>query len=414
MGYSHKVITGFSWDSVLNLFLYLLTIIKTFFLARVLSPSEFGLFSLVIIALGISEAITQTGINLTIIQSQHSVEYFLNTAWVIAIGRGFIIGILMILLGLGVNSHFHEPTLLPLISLAALIPIIKGFINPYVVVLHKKMQFLQDVAYRFLIQASLILLSLLLGLVLKNVYALVFAMIVAALIETFASFLLFKQRPIFEYIPSRAKEIFGNAKGLTVNSLFHYLVENLDDFLIGSLTSTYALGLYHNSYSLTHKISYEVAKSVHYGTIPVYTRLQLDQKRLRRAFLKTLFFTLGLTGAICTPIYIWHESIITFLLGPNWTETIPLIRPLIGAGIIQSVFMVCYTLMLAVKQYRWMNFHLLLSLISMTIMIVWFGRTQEITEAVMGLFYSRLLVLPLLIWIIWHQFFKEKERKCPS
>lgn len=408
MSYTKKVINGFSWELALKLSLYALTIIKTYFLARILDPADFGIFSLVVISLGISEAMTQTGINLTMIQSDHSVDYFLNTAWVVSIVRGFLIGIVMIVLGYFMSIFFEEPSLLTLIGLSALVPAIKGFINPYVVIFHKKMIFFQDVLYRFGVQASLVIGTLLLGVWLKNAYALVFGLLFAAVLEVTISFVIFKKKPTFEYIPSRAKVIFDNARWLSVGSLLHYLVENIDDFLIGSITNTHSLGLYHNAYGLTHRATYEISKSAHYGTIPVFSKLTDQRKRLKKAFLKTFFTTIVIILLIAGPIYIFDQQIIHLLLGEKWIESIPLVRPLILAGSIQSLFMICYTLMLASKKYKAMNYHLLFSLILMGSFIYYFGNKDGLLGAVNGIFYSRMVSLPLIL-IFVYKYFSEKS-----
>ncbi|MEA2056269.1 MAG: oligosaccharide flippase family protein, partial [Patescibacteria group bacterium] len=294
MGYTKQAVSGFSWQTILKFLTYFLSLVKIYFLARLLSPDDFGLFSLTAIALGISESITQTGVNLTILQSKHSVKYFLNTAWVIAIVRGFVIGSLMIVLGLGMSKFFDQPQLLMLTSVAALIPVIKGFINPYIVILHKKMLFFQDTVYRFSYLAAEIILSILFGFILKSALALALGMVVAALFEVLISFIFFKKKPIFQYLPSRAKQIFSNTKWLSISSLLNYLSEQMDDFLIGRLTNTYSLGIYHNSYSLTHKANYQISKSVHHSTIPIFTKIKNNQNRLRKAFVKSLLATMSL------------------------------------------------------------------------------------------------------------------------
>lgn len=401
MGYTKKVISGFSWDAVLRLSTYALTIIKIYFLARILNPTDFGLFSLTAVALGIGEAITQTGINLTIIQSKHSVKYFIDTAWVIAIARGFLIGILMIGMGYGMAEYFDNPQLLTLISVAALIPVIKGFINPYIVVLHKKLLYFQDFLFRFGIMAAEITSAILLGIWLQSAFALALAMVVSGLIEVLASFILFEQKPRFLYTGSRAKIIFDNARWLSIGSLLNYLVENVDDLLVGGLTSTHALGIYHNSYSLSHKVNYQLSKAVHYGTIPVYTKINNQLARLKKAFFKSL----GVTGLIVLltslPFLLFPEPIINIFLGEKWFEAIPLLPPLIWAGIIQSFSMVCYTLLLSVKKYLYMNLHLLFSLVAMIFFMLYFGQQQGLGGAVQGLLISRILVIPVLIFGVY-------------
>ena len=65
MSYSKQAISGFSWQTLMKIFAALISLIKISILARLLSPNDFGLFSLTVIALGLSEAAAQTGINVT-------------------------------------------------------------------------------------------------------------------------------------------------------------------------------------------------------------------------------------------------------------------------------------------------------------------------------------------------------------
>jgi len=397
MNYTKRAISGFSWQTVLKFSTYFLSMVKIYFLARLLDPSDFGLFSLVAVALGISESITQTGVNLTILQSKHSVKYFLNTAWVIAIVRGFIIGSLMILLGIGIRHTHNEPKLITITALAALIPVIKGFINPYIVIMHKKMMFFQDTIYRFSFLAVEILMSIAFGFWLKSAYALVWAMISSAIFEVIISFIFFKEKPVFEYIHSRAKMIFANTKWLSIGSLFNYLNENLDDFVIGKITSTYALGIYHNAYSLTHKANYQFSKSVHHGTIPIFTRMTGDLPRLRKAFFKTLGAYVLIVSLVSAPFFVFPELIVELLMGEKWLEAVPLMVPLVLAGITHGIIAVCYTLFLAKKKYKFLNLHLVFNLVLMTTLIIILGQRTGLSGSVQGILISRLCSLPLAL-----------------
>ena len=96
MGYTKAALMGFCWHSVLKAVNLATSALKFFALARLLTPEAIGLFSLTSIALGVTEAMAETGINTTIIQSRQSINYFLDTAWVLSILRGLIIGSAMI------------------------------------------------------------------------------------------------------------------------------------------------------------------------------------------------------------------------------------------------------------------------------------------------------------------------------
>lgn len=375
-----------------------ITLFKISFLARLLTPEAFGLFSLTAIALGLSEAMTQTGINITIIQSKKKVEYFLDTAWVIAIIRGFVIGIIMLLMGVIMSWIFKEPQLMALISVSALVPVIKGFINPYTVILHKEMFFFKDSIYRFSRIFVESILAILIAWMTGSVWAMIFALIGGAFFELAISFLFFKVRPHFNYLASRGRTILKNAKWLSLTTVLHYLNENADNFIVGRVFGTHLLGIYHNAYSLSHKATYDFSKSAFHSTFPIFIRIADKPKRLKRAFSKSMLGLVGFMFLVSLPLLIAPDLIVGVFLGNQWLEAIPLIRPLVFAGIIQGITHLANSLFMAKKKYKLMNIHLLTSLILMIILIVWWGAEFGLLGAVWGILVSRLLALPIVIW----------------
>jgi len=402
MSFRQKAISGFSWQSVLKISTTLIAALKIIILVRILTPHDFGLFSLVAIALGLSEAMTQTGINYTIIQSKHSINYFLDTAWVISIVRGFIIGILMILLGFILSTFFkYEKNLLFLISLASLIPIIKGFINPAIVSLQKKFLFYEDSFFRITIVIIEAAVSILFAyFIIQSASALIFGMIVAAISEVVLSLLLIKDRPRFVYSQSRAQVIFKQTKWLSLATFFNYLNENFDDFLIGSFLGTHHLGLYHNAYSLSHKPNLEIAKLVHRSNLPIYARIKKDKTRLTLAFRKTMIVLFILTISLSWPLLVAPKFIVNLFFGDQWLAVIPLIIPLTIAGLIQAFSRSVYTfLMGAEKNTHLINYHLGLSLLLMTILIYFLANSSlELIGVGWAIMLARLLALPLIIF----------------
>jgi O-antigen/teichoic acid export membrane protein len=396
MGYTKNTISGFSWQTLLKIIITAVTLGKIMVVARILNPQDFGLFALIAIALGLAEATTQTGVNLTILQSKRSIKYFINTAWVIAIARGLIIGIIMVLMGVAMGTYYSEPRLSVLISIAALIPIVKGFINPSIVSFHKNLEFLKDSTYRLSLLVVEAMFAIVFALIFKDVIALIFSMLAAGFFEVLISFMLFKEKPQFEYIPSRAKIIFSNAKGLSISAALSYLNENVDDFLLGKIIGTHSLGLYHNGYSLGHKANYEFAKSVNHSTLPIFSKIADDTKRLKKAFLKSISVTILIVSLISLPLFIAPEFIVNLVLGEKWLDIVPNLYLFVIAGITQSISIIFYTVFYAKKRYKALNFHLGITVTILIVMIKILATKTGITGAAQALVVSRIVTLPLL------------------
>lgn len=397
MSYTHKAVAGFSWQTIYKGGLMLLALVKIFVLARLLNPQAFGLFSLTLIALGITESMTQTGVNITILQSKRPIGYFLDSAWVISIIRGFGIGSLMLVMGLFMQRFYQEPQLLALIGVAALVPVIKGFINPYIVVMQKELRFFQDSVYLFSLSFVEGVTSIILGLALHSVWAMILGLVAGAIFEVIISFLLFRTRPRFAYLHSRGKSILENARWLSISTVFNYLNENADNFLLGKIVGTYSLGIYQNAYALSHKPNYEFSKSAHYSVLPVFAKIIDKPGRLERAFFRSLIALGAFITAVSLPLLIFPQQFVQIILGNQWLEAIPLIRPLVLAGITQSVSQLSYALFLARKDYRILNLHLISAFVLMVVLILWWGGQSQLQGAVMAVLVSRLVTVPLIV-----------------
>jgi lipopolysaccharide exporter len=398
MGYSKNLMSGFSWQTALKFVSAGFAVVKLFILARILNPADFGLFSLGMITLGLTEAFTQTGVNLTIISSKHSVKYYLDTAWVVAIIRGALIGILMIILGLGLSIYFQDQNLLWLVTILSLVPVVKGFINPAIVSLQKELKFFADSVYRLGLVIGEVLFSVILVFLFKSVYALGIALIFNAVFEVLISFIFFRDHPKFRYIKSRGKEILSQAKGLSISSLFSYLNENLDNLIIGKLHGNYKLGLYQNAYASGHKVNLDFARSWYHSSFPIFSKLKSEHKRLIRAFVRSGGVLLIIMSLGSIPVFLFPRFFVSLLLGQQWLEAVPLLRWLVLAGLIQGISNMFYSLFMAKQWITQVNLHLILSVILMAVLIVVMSNIWGLTGAAAAIFVSRVLALPVLSW----------------
>lgn len=407
MGYARHAIRGVGWNTILKILTAVVTAGKIFVLARLLSPTDFGLFSLVAIALGIIEATTETGINTTILQSKKSVGYFLDTAWVIAIFRGLVISILMILIGFAMQRYYQEQALFFLVSVASFVPFIKGFINPAIIALRKDLRFFQDSVYNFSLVVVDAVFAIIGAFLLHSVFAFIYAMIIAAIFEVGISFFIFRDRPHFHYLANRAREIFANAKGLNISAILSYLVQNVDNLLIGKIVGVTPLGIYANGYSLSHKLNLEFAKSVQHAVFPVYVRITDDAKRLQRAFWRSTGYSLLGITLLSLPLFLFPKTLVTLFLSSKWDAVVPILRPLLIAGLIQGAITLASNVMIARQQYVWTNLAQFVNVVVLVPLLFILGGQAGLTGAVYAVLISRMCTLPFVGLGIWHALYHE-------
>lgn len=402
MGYTRSAVFGFGWSSLHQLGSGLITAAKLAILARFLVPHDFGLASLIIIAIGITESFTQTGVNVTFIQSQRPVSYYVDTAWVIAIIRGALIAALVAVLGLLFSLLYHEPSLQVLGVAAAFVPLIKGFINPSIVQFQKNLNFRADSFYKLtnLLVEAMVTVAIVLFYT-PSVWAFVAGMLVAACVEVILSWMVCRPHPRFVYTASKGKDILNNATGLSIGAILSYLADNLDNVIVGKLLGVSVLGGYQNAYALSHKFTYNIAYAFSHSSLPVFAKVASEKDRLKRAYLKSLISLAALLSILSLPFIIFPSLVVRIVYGPQWVYLASLVPWLAVAGIMHGLFTTTYTVCIAKKAYFSMNIHRICVLLLFTVLSWILAPKYGVLGIGAALLVSRLVLLPPALFMAY-------------
>lgn len=365
------VLNGFGWGSSLRFTGALLAALKIAILARILTPTDFGIFSLILVGLGLSEAATETGINTTLLQTKRKLSEFTNTAWSIAILRGVLIGLLMLAVGALLQEWYGEPGLFRLMIWAAVVPIIKSFIHPGLIHYKKELDFKHDTLYRGSVLLVEVFATVGLVLVWPTVTSLIGGLLVSSVYEVGLSYGLLRGIPRWQIVRQRAEEIFANAASLLPSSLLSYLAENSDNVVFGKLTSTATLGLYQNAYLLSHKPNSELGKLLGSSSLAVYTSLINSRKSESHPstwnlYRQTIVKGVGLFTVLSLPLFLFPELLVKIILGSQWLSIVPALPALGVAGILQTISHLTHPILIAEKKYRGV---LIEQLISLSVML---------------------------------------------
>lgn len=326
MGFYKQTIKGISWVSFLRILSRSLAFLKSIIIARIILPSEFGIFGIISMVLTFLEILTETGINVLLIQTPSIDLHLLNSAWIISIFRGVLISFLMFVSKNVVANFFHSPSVAPLMAIASAIPLIKGFINPSVIKFQKDLKFNQEFKFKFLVFLIESSSSIILILILKSVTALVLGMILGAISEVIFSFLLISPKPKFELRFSLFRDIFKSGKWITLATIFNYFFTQGDSIFTGRILGTSSLGIYQMAYKLAILPITEITDVISRVTFPVYVKINQDKKRLEKAFLKTLFGTVFLVSFPSLIFYFFSKEFINLIFGAKWLASAPVLK----------------------------------------------------------------------------------------
>jgi O-antigen/teichoic acid export membrane protein len=397
MGYLKTAITGISWAVAQRWTVRGLTVIRLAVLARILSPAQFGVFSVATLVLGFLETFTETSINVFLVQEKAEVDHFINTAWIISLLRGILISLLIFFTAGPVSDFFRSPESFQILQLMALVPLIRGLINPSVAKLQKNLLFKNEFAYKSVLFFIDALVSISLSVITKSASGLVSGMLASAVLEVILSFYLFHPRPHFIWDKSAAAAIFSRGKWVTAAGIFNYFYQNADNLVVGRMLGEASLGIYGSAYKLSSLPVSEVSDVVSRVTFPVYVRISENSHRLKDAFLRSSLVICGFTATFGLLIYIFADPIVRIILGSNWLAAIPLLRILSVYGIVKSITNTIYPLFLATQHQEYVTHVNLASCLGLGITIIPFvskwGMAGAGYAAIIGAFVSVPLAL---------------------
>lgn len=400
MGYTKKALTGVSWMSGLRMANRALTFVKVAVLARVLTPSQFGIFGIASLLLAFLEILTQTGINVILIQTKDRLEEYVDSAWVVSIIRGFIIFLVILASAPLVTAFFKSPAALNIIILISFSPLIKGFINPAEITFQKNLNFKYEFWFRTAIFFTDGLVAIIMALLTHSVYSLAFGLIAGSVLEVILSFVVIKPIPKLKFDISYIKEIFHKGKWITAYSIFNYLGENGDNIVVGRVLGAFPLGLYQMAYKISYIPISEISDVVNIVIFPVYSKIGGDIRRLIIAFWKTTGIISLLTIVAGGIIFLFPNVVITIILGPQWLSAVTVLRILAIYGILRAMLGSSSALFLAIGKQSYVTAMTFIRFSALIITIYPLVLKYGIIGAGYSALFSAVVEIPVIAYFV--------------
>lgn len=377
-----------------------IALIKIAVLARILLPAQFGLFGIAMLFLSLLEIISETGVNIFLIQEGDEIDSFLDTAWIVSIIRGTLIALVLFLLSPVISHFFNSPQSLNIMYAISIVPLIKGFINPSIVKFQKNLLFAREFIYRLIIYFLDALVAILVALATYSAISLVYGLLAGAVFEVFASHLLVKPGPKLRFVKDKLKLIIKRGKWVTFAGVFNYLFENIDDAVVGRLLNTTYLGTYQMAYKVSSLPMTEVSDVIQKVTFPVYSKMADDKERLKKAFIKSLLATTLVVLPIGIILFFFPEEVVLILLGPKWLSVVPVIKVLSFFGVVRAITETTYPLFLSLKKQKYISLITLISILGLVITVIPMVKSYGIVGAGASGLIGSVLAIPMTAYFL--------------
>jgi O-antigen/teichoic acid export membrane protein len=304
--------------------------------ARLLAPDDFGLFGLCVITLGALAALTNLGIDASLIVSRSSKDELssqLNTVWTVELIRRAALTLILLAAVYPTAYFYNEKSLVTLLPFVSLVPLIEGLRNIGLVIYRKRVEFRKVVYFEQATNIASTAITILLALLARNVWALVLGQLLSSVITVILSYRFHPHRPRLEINRSALALASSYGKYGFIISVGLYITTTADNVFVGKMLGTAALGVYVLAYSIASQPVEAVGGVLNSVMFPAFAEIGAGEKeRLESAFAKSLRVGVAISLLFAVPMALVSDEIVLLLFGAKWEAAGPVMRVLALVG----------------------------------------------------------------------------------
>lgn len=316
-------INGSKWTIIEKISLQGIQFIIGLILARLLSPSDFGVIGMLTVFIIISQTFVDGGFSNALIRKIDRTETDYSTAFFFNIIIGIICCMILCLIAPFIADFFNIPILSNVLKVLSLTLLI----NSFAVVQIAKLTI--NIDFKSQAQATLIsvILSGCIGITLayKNygVWALVWQSVLSALFKVILIWYFAKWKPLMIFSWKSFRDLFSYGSKLLISNLIGTLYSEMTTIVIGRFYTSKDLGYYSRGQQFAHLPSTAVIDTLGRVTFPILAKIQNEDERLLNVYRKyirmtsmVIFFLLMLLASVAKPLIIllltdkWLDSVI--------------------------------------------------------------------------------------------------------
>lgn len=324
-----KSAKGFAWNFGGSLLQQGSTFIVSIFLARILSPAEFGLVGMAMVFITVSQVFIDVGFASALIQRQDNTSLTYSSIFYLNIVIGLLLTAGFYFCAPLIGAFYKNPQVTSLVRWLSLIFVFNSFDIVQMTILKKELNFKTLTVRTFL--ATIIggiagVIAAFSGL---GVYSIVVQKVLTAVLGTVFLWSTTTWRPDLKFSFKEVKKLTGYSAFIFFDQVYYQITIQLDMLIGGKVFSPKVLGYYSRANSLRNLVTQYSSSSLTAVFFPVLSSLQDKEEEYRRVYFKVIsviaFISYGLTGVMC----ILGRDIIITLFGAKWEPSIPIFQVLI-------------------------------------------------------------------------------------
>ena len=313
-----KVSKGLLWNTIHNLSMKGIQFLLMLFMARLLSPDDYGTIGLLAIFIQLSNTFAESGFSLALVRKQDRTQVDLSTAFYFNIVVGIICYFIVFCIAPWVADFYNKPILTSLLRVLALTIPISSLSTVLVAMMNYNMQFKKQA----MISITHTLVSGALGLAMAfmgyGVWALVGQSLIATCLGTVLCWIFNRWHPSWIYSWKSFREMFGFSSKLLLTRIIDTIYGNVYSIVIGKVYSPATLGHYTRAQNWATMPSTNIVGILNNVSFASLSKIQDDIERLRSVYRKMIKTSAFIVFPLMFGLSAVSLPLIFFTIGTKW------------------------------------------------------------------------------------------------
>lgn len=332
-----KTLSGLLWSFIDQFANLGVSFIAGIILARLLSPTEFGLIGMITVFIAVSESFIDSGFKSALIRKKTCTNIDYSTVFYFNLVVGVFLFFVLFFSSTTIAAFFEIPKLKSIVQVLGIILIIDSVTVIQRTILIKRIEFKLQARISVIASFGSGLLAVVMAFNGLGVWSLVFQRVSRQGISSFFLWYWSDWRPLRVFSMDSFKELFGFGSKLLVSGIIDTLYRNIYLLVIGKFFSAQDLGFYTRADEFKRLPSQQISAIMGRVTYPVLSSMQDDKNRLRSSYQKLIRGTMFITFILMIGMASVSESLIISLIGESWRQTILYLQILSFVGMMYPI-----------------------------------------------------------------------------
>lgn len=332
--------------------IFLVNFGSTMIMARLLTPEDFGVITMVTAVTGFVMMFKDMGLSSAIIQAPRLDQTRVSSLFWINLCLSTGLAVILLAIAPLIALFYEVPKLSKITSAYAIGVLVAGLSQQHSALLSRQMMFRKLSKVNILAVFFSVLVGIGAAWYGFKEWSIVMQHVSLAVFTTLGMWLSCNWRPAWVWNPSSVRNLLGFGAGISGFNLINYFSRNMDNILIGKYLGTNVLGLYSKAYQLLMLPITQLRDPLTTVGIPAMSSLAAEPARFRSYYLKYVYILAFFAMPIVGFMAVFAKPLILLFLGTGWEGAVQLFQLLAITAFIQPLMSTASLVLISTGQAK--------------------------------------------------------------